>query len=155
MSKKENKRSKLLIDRQVQSALVRRVILHWFLFVFVTFFVIGFLQTCVETPAFTMSEVFSSFLANNSLALVVSLSLLPVFVYDVIKLTNRFAGPISRLRSELKSLANGGPAKPLVFRDGDFWAEIASDFNTAFKLRNEATSDNPKSQETEQHEANV
>jgi hypothetical protein len=40
-------------------------------------------------------------------------------------------GPILRLRRALKEVADGLPAKPLNFREQDFWRELATDFNRA------------------------
>ena len=59
----------------------------------------------------------------------VMLLLLPVFLRDTLKLSNRFAGPMYRLRSALKSIVSDGTLKPIKFRDGDFWQDAAADFN--------------------------
>ena len=45
------------------------------------------------------------------------------------KLSNRFAGPVMRLRESINSLAQGEPVKELTFRDNDFWRELSEDFN--------------------------
>ena len=55
--------------------------------------------------------------------------LLPVFVLDTIKMSNRFAGPIYRLRQTIRSIAQGDPPPRLKFRDFDFWQGLAQDFN--------------------------
>ena len=77
-----------------------------------------------------------TFWAKNTIALLIAFALLPVFVYDVIKMSNRFAGPISRLRVTLTDIADGKDVKPLNFREGDFWNEISVKFNKAFELKN-------------------
>ena len=56
--------------------------------------------------------------------------LTPLVAYDMLKLTNRFAGPIFRLRREMQRLASGQSDRPLNFRDGDYWTEMADQFNT-------------------------
>ena len=48
---------------------------------------------------------------------------------DCLRLSNRFAGPMVRLRVAMQGLANGEPVKPVKLRDGDFWCEFAADFN--------------------------
>jgi hypothetical protein len=53
----------------------------------------------------------------------------PIFAYDSLKLSNRFAGPMVSFRNALKKLSRGEPVKPLSFRKGDFWRELAADFN--------------------------
>ena len=47
------------------------------------------------------------------------------------RMSNRFVGPVLRLRKGLREVAEGRPAQPLNFRDDDFWREMASDFNCA------------------------
>ena len=48
------------------------------------------------------------------------LMLLPVFLRDTLKLSNRFAGPMYRLRTGLKGLTESQPIAPIQFRTGDF-----------------------------------
>ena len=59
----------------------------------------------------------------------VMLLLLPVFLRDTLKLSNRFAGPMYRLRIALQSLAAKQSASPIKFRAGDFWQEATTDFS--------------------------
>jgi hypothetical protein len=63
--------------------------------------------------------------------LAASLILLPIVMLDVMRLSNRFVGPVVRLRNGLREVAEGRPAQPLNFRDDDFWRELATDFNRA------------------------
>jgi hypothetical protein len=63
------------------------------------------------------------------MAIVCSLMVLPVLLYDLSKHTNRFAGPIFRLKRHLQELAEGKSVAPLSFREGDYWMEIAESFN--------------------------
>jgi hypothetical protein len=55
--------------------------------------------------------------------------LLPVFIFDTIKLSHRFAGPVLRLRNEMRAVADGGELRRLSFRKGDFWHSLAEDYN--------------------------
>ena len=64
-------------------------------------------------------------------ALSASLMLLPVVLLDVIRVSNRFVGPVKRLRQGLADVADGRPAQPLNFRDSDFWCDLANNFNRA------------------------
>lgn len=150
MGRSKNNRKRLFVDREVQSALARRIAMHWLVFVIVTFVLIGFLQVCVETPSLLPSVILKTFLANNAMALLVSFALLPVFVYDLIQVSNRFAGPMMRLRSALADLASGKQIKPLNFREGDFWGEVASDFNKAFDLKSATQSETATDENTTQ-----
>jgi hypothetical protein len=57
------------------------------------------------------------------------LAILPFVAYDLLKLTNRFAGPVYRVRVTLERLARGETIRPVKFRDGDFWCDLAPQLN--------------------------
>ncbi len=66
------------------------------------------------------------------LALVLGV-LSPVFIYDSIKMSNRFVGPMVSFKSALKKLANGENPEAVRFRKGDFWQEMTGDLNKIAK----------------------
>ncbi len=49
------------------------------------------------------------------------------------RLSNRFAGPMLRLRRSLRALGRGEYVEPLEFRGADFWQEFADDFNSVLR----------------------
>ena len=51
--------------------------------------------------------------------------------------SNRFAGPMVRVRWTLQRIAEGEDVKPLSFREGDFWQEFSDDFNAAMLKQRE------------------
>lgn len=57
------------------------------------------------------------------------LLMVPLVAYDMLKQSNRFAGPVFRLRREMQLLSRGESNQPLTFRDDDYWAEMADEFN--------------------------
>ena len=82
---------------------------------------------------FDLSEMSAQFTP----AVIASLALLPVVIFDCIRLSNRFAGPIYRLRRVMRQVALGRPAQPVRFRDGDFWDAVSADFNALLARVNE------------------
>jgi hypothetical protein len=54
---------------------------------------------------------------------------LPLLLADVLRVSNRFAGPMYRLRNALRDLADGKAVTPVKFREGDFWCNMADEFN--------------------------
>ena len=48
---------------------------------------------------------------------------------DVAVFSNRFIGPIYRLRSDLASFQNGKPLRPIRFRENDHWKDLAESVN--------------------------
>jgi len=125
-----NQRRRLLTDRPVQVQLVLRVLLHWLAF-FVAVAVGLPLFRAIVLGEFTkpLSELATTGLVDSAILFVLFLALLPYFVYDTFKITNRFAGPMYRLRQAFQSLARGETFRPIKFREGDFWQDAAQEFN--------------------------
>ena len=132
MAKDKNmKRSRIYVDPEVQLALGRRMAMHWLLFVVVCFGIVGFLQACVEHPSISLSEMFINSLKRNVLSLVAGFAMIPIFIHDMIRTTNRFAGPVTRLRGMLREIGTDGVAREMKIRKGDYWSELADEFNLA------------------------
>jgi methyl-accepting chemotaxis protein len=125
----KSNRKKLYVDASVQMQLLRRIVLHWFTFIVVAVVLAMSFQLLFENPFQSLSSLTADVLSRNGLLLIILLALIPVFVYDTVKLSNRFAGPMLRFRRAMRTLADGESMEPLTFRDGDFWQELASDFN--------------------------
>ncbi len=119
-----------LIDQEVQGGLLRKVITHWGLLYLANTIALFVWLSLFELHDATWSELFGAAIERYFPVIVVSIALLPAFLWDTIRLTNRFAGPIRRLRSALANAARGEKVEPLHFRTNDYWREIASDFNT-------------------------
>ncbi|MEN0110780.1 MAG: hypothetical protein AAF805_08655 [Planctomycetota bacterium] len=132
------------IDPEVQGALAKRIAVHWMLYVGVaTLLVVGLKwMTSPFTPLW--DHVVDAWWTYGAM-LIVMLCLAPVFVYDAVKLSNRFTGPMLRLRTSLRELAEGERPTPIKLRDGDFWQEAADDFNRAVDrlLPGEESGDRP------------
>ena len=88
-------------------------------------------QAVYEENRRRFMELFADLYFRYAPALAASLLLLPVVMVDVVRLSNRFVGPMVRLRGALKDMADGRPAQPLNFRDNDYWRELATEFNRA------------------------
>ena len=128
------RRTRKLIDYEVQSSLVVRLCVHWVLFMVATAVALFLWVRLIESPVDTLADAANKFTSTFVPLLIVSLALLPVFVLDAVKLSNRFTGPIFRLRRTLANLAEGNPVRPLEFRSNDFWRSLAEDFNRVVSL---------------------
>ncbi len=122
-------RSKIYIDRTVQGAIAKRVILHWFVFLVLTSLSLFTLESFLGDSQLSMSEHAGVVLSKYSFFFVLMFAIMPTFIYDTIKLSHRFAGPILRLKESLKGLADGEEVAHLKFRENDFWRELSEDFN--------------------------
>ncbi|MEM6468952.1 MAG: hypothetical protein AAF802_05235 [Planctomycetota bacterium] len=129
------KRSRTLVDSEVQGTLIRRVALHWVLFFICNTIALTFWMRLFEQPDGEMAESFAATVRRFLPFFVITMALIPAFVWDTLKLSHRFAGPITRLRGALIDLKEGRAVAPLKFRESDFWQEIAGNFNDVMRLR--------------------
>jgi hypothetical protein len=83
----------------------------------------------VTGPARFFYTHFDEMWFNFGPALIASLVLLPLVVMDIVRLSNRFVGPLVRLRRGMRALARGEAVQPIQFRQGDFWQDFAEEFN--------------------------
>jgi hypothetical protein len=122
------RRTTFFIDREVQGSLLLRTAVYW-LFCLLSVCLMLICWSAYNGPPRRFVDLATECFFRYAPGLVASLVLLPIVMIDVLRLSNRFVGPVMRLRGALKSLAGGQPAKPLNFRDDDFWRELAADFN--------------------------
>jgi hypothetical protein len=121
-------RTKIWIDGKIQGELAIRVLFHWIIFAVVAS-VITLLFRFVADPFRPFSEQLKNVWRDQGPFLISILLLLPAFAYDAIKLSHRFAGPVLRLRKAFQTLLRGEAVEKLTFREGDFWKELADEFN--------------------------
>lgn len=121
-------RKKLFVDPKVQGALVVRVGLYW-LVCLITLTLMLLCWRILTGPARLFYTHFDDMWFNFGPALIASFVLLPLVVVDIVRLSNRFAGPLVRLRRSMRALARGEEVQPIRFREGDFWQEFADEFN--------------------------
>lgn len=127
-----SQRRKKFVDTKVQGALVRRYLMHWFLFVSGAFLLLFVWQVLVSgDPVGGMGAALHEIWLHNLPVFVVLVLLLPVLILDTIKLSNRFAGPVLRLRNSLQDWADDKPVRPITLRRGDYWSDLADSFNRA------------------------
>lgn len=127
-----NQRHKYLVDREVQGGLLGKAAGYWMLSLAVvgSLNVVGWIFVAPGVDALVrIREQIPSFVGILVVALVSSMVVLPVVLYDLVKYSNRFAGPIHRLQRSLQAVANGDQVAPLSFRDDDYWQELAEHFN--------------------------
>ncbi len=127
------KRKQKYVDSSVQGALLRRILFHWVVFFFVNAFAIIMLQALLGDPALTIMERIKLQTSEFMFLGMIMASLFPAFMLDTIRFSNRFVGPISRLRRYMRELATGS-TEHCSFRNNDFWSGMALEFNTVADL---------------------
>ncbi len=124
-----NKRVTFFVDRPVQGALARRIVIHWCIFFLLSIISLFALEFFLGNPNLTFSGQLQVLWSKYAYFIVIMLAIVPTFIYDTMKLSNRFAGPILRLRESIHGLAQGDQVADLRFREDDFWRELSEDFN--------------------------
>ncbi len=122
------RRSIFFIDRKVQGALVVRTCVYWLF----CLFSVSLLLICWRAftgPLRPFSVMAADVYQQHAAVLLASLVLLPITAMDVLRLSNRFVGPVSRMRAALEELAAGRSIEPVHFRDDDYWRELAGHLN--------------------------
>jgi hypothetical protein len=122
------KRRQYFVDPKVQGGIAIRCVVYWATCLLTTFVFLFSWSYLRGNSQFDWETANRLWIRYGAVAIASAL-LLPFIVWDVIKLTNRFAGPMFRLRREMKKLAAGEAVNPLFFRHGDYWQEMADDFN--------------------------
>src|SRR5215211_7852890 len=110
------------VDRKVQGELLARTAIYWMFWLFS----VSLMLVCWNAfmgPKTKFIDLMADLADRYGPALLASLILLPIVMMDVLRMSNRFVGPVSRLRAGLKDLALGKQVKPLNFRDDDYWRE--------------------------------
>ncbi len=125
-----SQRSRILVDPKVQWSIGCRILCHWALFLVCLVSISAMVRIMAAAGNQPFGEAWRSAALAQLPILGVMFILLPVFLRDTLKLSNRFAGPMYRLRTGLRSLAERQPTTAIKFRTGDFWQEAATDFNT-------------------------
>ena len=139
MGKKQNshKRLKVFIDRDVQGTIARRFLFHWCALAFCLFVMTAVVHV-LSSPLESAETQMNSYMQKHGQVFLVLLMLTPAFLWDSIKLSHRFAGPILRLRRSMEQAGNGETVRHVKFRDGDFWDDLASNFNKVLDRIEEA-----------------
>jgi hypothetical protein len=108
--------------------LVGRVILYWVC----ALLYVGIGSACYQynqNPEWTLAKHGQVLFSQIWPWLPTAIFLLPLAIYDVVRLSNLFAGPINRLRKHFDALRNDIACAPLTFREEDYWRDLAAPIN--------------------------
>jgi hypothetical protein len=140
-------RRRLFIDRPIQGALLLRTFIFWAVSLASQLLIVLFIAIISSSP--------DDFYAHKpqlwwhlQLSIVASTVVLPILLLDILKLSHRWVGPISRLRYTLHALSRGEVVPPVRFREGDYWQELAGDLNVVAAELNRRRVDVPKDEVT-------
>ena len=127
-----NRRKKFYVDPAVQGALVARAAQYWLYSVAAvgTLTMLGWIFVSPGLHVLVASPPLASMVIQMvAIAVISAFLLLPFVLMDVSRHSNRFAGPMVRLRRSMEQLADGEAVEPIRFRDEDYWQDFATAFN--------------------------
>lgn len=129
---KSNSREQIFVefflDCGVQASLALRVIWYWFacLAAITGILLVG---RVLSEPSLSIASHLRHLTVTHGSVALVSLCVLPLVLVDVVKLSNRFVGPLFRLRAAMRQSALREPVPPVTFRRRDYWQDLAEEFN--------------------------
>ncbi|MCA9179800.1 MAG: hypothetical protein KDA51_00065, partial [Planctomycetales bacterium] len=111
-----------------QGVLIGRVVLYW---------ISGLLYLGVgcalslyfQHPERALSEHFIEFIDVSWPWVPTAVCVLPLVMFDIVRLSNLFVGPVYRLRMHLSRLIQDPEVRPLSFRTDDYWTELSEPIN--------------------------
>ena len=116
------------IDSTVQLAIFKRMFIYWIGCLLLFTLPIAILRSSFGAGPF-LDEIVSVWKTHWPMIFTV-LTFLPFVFYDVLKFSNRFVGPVYRLRRELEDFRRSGKVKKIrKFRDTDFWHDLYEGVN--------------------------
>jgi hypothetical protein len=122
----------LLADRRLQGTLLVHTLVYWFYCLF-SVCLIAMCWIVWTTRPSSSAEMVQRLWLNFGPALLGSVLLLPLVLMDCLRLTNRFAGPMVRIRRAMQQLAEGRVPEEVHVREGDFWQEFAGHLNQVIR----------------------
>lgn len=122
------RRRRYFVDSQVQGALLRQAIYYW-LWSSATFALIIFVYRVFPALLSGTGRESGRIWHHFAPYMVASAALFPIVIFSAIRFSNRFVGPMVRVRRTLKQLARGESTPMRGFRENDFWSDTADDIN--------------------------
>jgi sensor histidine kinase YesM len=124
----EFRRQQFFLDKNVQTAITWRIAGYWCFFLITTVNLVFFWRVFTG-PTATLPEIIEELVERFYPALFASVALLPLVLFDAIRMSHRFVGPVYRLRAAMREIAAGRRTRQVKFRTNDYWQEMADEFN--------------------------
>ena len=126
------KRKRLLVDAKVQGPLVFRVVAYWMACVAtIEILNLGWqVATCPDQPTFA-DYFLNQDWRSSCVRIVASTLLLVPVVFDMLRFSNRFVGPVYRMQRVLRKVVEDGTVEHVRLRDNDYWHDFAGYLNAA------------------------
>lgn len=130
-------RKKLFVNRHLQGTITLRFVYYWGIYhlsvwhgAFMYFFLKErLMQLTGGGQMRSVKELYAHFMHEYTPIIAAAVLLVPIVIYELIRQTHRFAGPLVRFSNAMKDVMAGKPVKQIKLRDGDLLGEFESLFN--------------------------
>jgi len=132
-----SKRTRLWINPAFQFRLLHQVGFYFLLYTLIVW-VVGFFFEVLRsfyTNGFGQvpAQVYIDFFWKQEPLLIALIGVAPFFLFDLVKLSHRVAGPLHRCRSVMREMAAGKAVPEFTPRKHDLMPELFEDFNALIK----------------------
>ena len=141
-------RAKKLVDKQVQGQLMGKMVMYFLVYngalMLITvgaWYMEHASAQLTGQPTANLTEEFARFTAQHKPMAYGMIILLPLILWDMLKTSHRFAGPIYRFRRTLEDHIAGKPLERVKLRDGDYLGEFEAVFNRFVEKQSDLASD--------------
>ncbi len=145
MAKRKRSRKQFYVSRAIQGRLMTRMVVYWLLYhVFqwhALFLSEGLIGINGPKPVTTL---YVEFFWNNLPLFAVGTAILPIIMWDMLKMSHRVAGPFVRFERALRAMARGEKVDKIKLRKTDFVDEFLAVFNAYVAIHNQEVGHRPK-----------
>lgn len=118
------RRRQIINDETVQGELIFRAVIYWFGgLALVEAMIFGW--NLYTAPGQPWADVLGNVISASTPVIFAAAILLPLILLDVLRVSNRFVGPIQQIRHTLRLLSAGDTSRRVYLRRHDFWHELA------------------------------
>ena len=151
-----SRRNQVLTDETVQGELLFRAIVYWF-FCLMVVSLLDLGWSMYSGPPRPLIVLIQESMASTAPAILGAVILLPLVLIDVLRVSNRFVGPVQQVRNTMRNLATGENARPVNLRKDDFWQDLAQYTNELVARQKQVIEEEnfPCTDQTDEEEALV
>lgn len=117
------------VGEQIQRVLATRAAFHWCFCLAVVFMSVLLSHMASQPELGIIGNCKATWLTMGAPVLL-GACFLPWVIIDSLRLSNRFSGPLARIRRNLQTMQAGVPVAPIRVRERDFFQDIVQEINS-------------------------
>lgn len=145
----KHSRRRFFVDRLIQGRIVGRIAIYWVLYHVVLWHSL-FVWRYVQYRSATLSgevpqpfgELYGQFVSDYYALALLAIVTFPIFLFDIMRLTHRVAGPMVRFKNVMRAQLDGQSVSPVKLRSDDLllpFQETFNEFTAAFESLRQAS----------------